>query len=433
MSLKAKYFCFIGIIHLLIAYLFFLLLKEQVVYFLLVEAGILLSLFLSYMLYRSFIQPLDFLYSGTDAIRDKDFNVKFVRTGSREMDKLIEVYNEMIDSIRLERVQAEEQHFFLQKLIQASPAGIILLNYDGQVEEVNPKAQQLLQWEPKKTGGQLSEIEHPLLKQIVKIPVGHSEIIQYKITEQYKCEVSEFIHRGFPKKFILIQELSKEMLAAEKRAYGKVIRMMAHEVNNSIGAVNSILESTLTYTAPASANMDDDLRMALKAAVKRNEGLNQFMKNFAEVIRLPAPQKRRCNLNEIVQHICVLMEPQAHRHHVDIQCEFYLSPLWHPVDQKQIEQVLINILKNAIEALEGESGIVRIKTDKHLAAPRIAISDNGTGIAPEVADQLFTPFFSTKTNGQGVGLTLIRDILIQHQASFSLETQGQWTTFELIF
>jgi two-component system, NtrC family, nitrogen regulation sensor histidine kinase NtrY len=164
MSLKVKYFLFITFIHLLVGYLLYRLLAEKRLYFLLAEVGIILSLLLAYRLYRSFIKPLDFIASGTDAIRDQDFNVKFLKTGANEMDKLISVYNDMIDNIRTERTQTEEQHFFLQKLIHASPSGIILLDYDDRISEVNPKAIELLQWKPEWLNQKIGAIDHPLLQ-----------------------------------------------------------------------------------------------------------------------------------------------------------------------------------------------------------------------------------------------------------------------------
>jgi len=432
MSLKQKYFLFILLIHALIGYLCYLLLQDQKLYFLAVEIAVLFSLFLAYRLYLSFIKPLDFIASGTDAIRDQDFNVKFLETGSKEMDKLIHVYNEMIDHIREERTQVEEQHFFLEKLIQASPAGIVFLNYDDRVAAVNPKAAKLLQWKAEWLNQKISKIDHPLLQQIALLPVGKGNILQYKGVEQYKCEVSGFIHKGFHKKFIIIQELSKEILAAEKRAYGKVIRMMAHEVNNSIGAINSILNSTLDYNEGSSQKLDPDILHALEAAVDRNNSLNQFMKNFAEVVRLPTPVLEACDLNMITQRIITLMSPQARKQNIQVEQQLHPSPIPVSIDAKQIEQALVNIFKNAIEAIEKEEGVIRLETFSHPRA-RIVISDNGSGIDSEVASKLFTPFFSTKMTGQGVGLTLIRDILGQHNAHFSLETKEGWTRFEISF
>ena len=427
MSLRVKYFLFISIIHIVIAWLCFSLLREQKLYFFLSEFAILFSLFLSYLLYRSFIRPLDFMYSGTDAIADKDFNIKFVKTGSKEMDKLIDVYNNMIDNIREERIQVEEQHFFLKKLINASPNGIIILDYDEKITDINPRAMKLLELDENAVHQPISNFQNPILKQITKLKVGKANIISTEGFEKYKCEVSHFIHRGFKRKFILIQELSKEILEAEKRAYGKIIRMMAHEVNNSIGAINSILQTHVEYNTEENS----DERESLEIAMERNNSMSLFMKNFAKVVHLPKPHLEQIELNERLRNIGKLMESQAKAKDVTIELHLEEKDIFASIDAKQIEQVLVNIIKNAIEAIDNQ-GVIQIISK---GFPKtILIRDNGSGISEEVADKLFTPFFSTKMDGQGVGLTLIREVLTNHEAQFSLKTLKEgWTEFRIVF
>lgn len=418
---------FIATIHTVIALLCFYLLRDQKLYFILSEFGILFSLFLSYLMYRSFIRPLDFMYSGTDAITDKDFNIKFVKTGSNEMDRLIDVYNSMIDNIREERIQVEEQHFFLKKLINASPNGIIILNYDDQITDINPKALRVLDLKENVIHQPLTNFSNPLLLQIAQLKVGQPNIISTEGFEKYKCEVSHFIHRGFKRKFILIHELSKEILEAEKRAYEKIIRMMAHEVNNSIGAINSILQTHIDFNTEENS----DERESLEIAIDRNKSMSVFMKNFAKVVRLPKPHLERIEVNELLQNIGKLMESQANSKKIKIDFQLDKNSFFASIDAKQIEQVLVNVIKNAIESIDYQ-GIIQIQS---AAAPRtIVVRDNGKGISSEVADKLFTPFFSTKMDGQGVGLTLIREILLNHDAQFSLKTlEDGWTEFRIIF
>lgn len=427
MSLRVKYFLFIAIIHITIAYLCFLVLREQKLYFLLSEFGILFSLFLSYLMYRSFIRPLEFMYSGTDAITDKDFTIKFVKTGSKEMDKLIDVYNSMIDNIREERIQVEEQHFFLKKLISASPNGIIILDYDEKITDINPRAMNLLELNESAIQQPISNFANPILQQIAQLEVGKANVISTEGFEKYKCEVSHFIHRGFKRKFILIQELSKEILEAEKRAYGKIIRMMAHEVNNSIGAINSILQTHVEYNTEENS----DERESLEIAIERNNSMGSFMKNFAKVVRLPQPHLEKIEVNELLQNIGKLMESQAKTKNISIEFNLTKNNFIASIDSKQIEQVLVNIIKNSIEAIDYQ-GIIQIIS---LESPKtILIRDNGSGISAEHVEKLFTPFFSTKMDGQGVGLTLIREILSNHDAQFNLKTNDNgWTEFRIVF
>lgn len=417
----------------MIGYLSYQLLQEQSAWFLLAEAAIIISLILAWQLYRSFIRPLQFMYSGTDAIVDKDFNIKFVKTGSKEMDRLIEVYNQMIDNIREERIQVEEQHFFLMKLINASPNGIIILDFDDKIADINPRAEQILELDEHYLNEPLTKFDHPVLKQISALKIGDSKVISAEGNDKYKCQVSQFIHRGFKRKFILIQELSKEILEAEKRAYGKIIRMMAHEVNNSIGAINSILQSQIEFTKAE----DPDGAEALQIAYDRNDRMNLFMRNFAKVVRLPKPKFEKTELNIIVANVGKLMYNQAAEKGIKVHSQFSEKSIFVQTDQKQLEQVLVNILKNAVESIESielkkDAGRIEILTTSE--PKTIIIRDNGAGIEPEIADKLFTPFFSTKPEGQGVGLMLIREILTNHEAQFSLKTlEDGWTEFRIVF
>ena len=427
MSLRVKYLLFIVIIHSVIAYLCFQLLRDQKIYFLLAEFAILFSLFLAYLMYRSFIRPLEFMYSGTDAITDKDFTIKFAKTGSKEMDKLIDVYNSMIDNIREERIKIEEQHYFLKKLINASPNGIIILDYDEKITDINPRAMKLLELSEKDFQAPISHFPNPILQQIAQLEVGKANIIATEGFEKYKCEVSHFIHRGFKRKFILIQELSKEILEAEKRAYGKIIRMMAHEVNNSIGAINSILQTHVEFNTEENS----DERESLKIAIERNNSMSTFMKNFAKVVRLPKPHLEKIEINELLQNIGKLMTSQAKTKNISIEFDLTPNNLFAFIDSKQIEQVLVNIIKNSIEAIDYQ-GTIHISSKN--SPKTISIKDNGAGISTENATKLFTPFFSTKMDGQGVGLTLIREILSTHNAQFNLKTnEDGWTEFRIVF
>lgn len=360
------------------------------------------------------------LMQGTEAIKDKDFNVKFVKTGKYEMDELINVYNHMIDELRTERTKQEEQHFFLEKLIQTSPTGIIILDYEDKVQQINPAALELLGVDEKEIKGKyLHEINHVVTQQITQLSSGEAKTITLSGAATYKIQKSHFVDKGFQRHFIMIEELTAEILAAEKKAYGKVIRMMAHEVNNTIGPVNSILESALKSNQFLKENTSNSLQEALQVAVNRNQNLNVFMRNFADVVRLPEPHKKQIDLNNLILTVSKLMEVRASEK--QIQFEFHLSPspFYISADTQQMEQVLINVVKNAIEAI-GEKGTITFKTD--LQKRKLAITDTGKGISPDVAENLFSPFFSTKKDGQGIGLTLVREILINHGFEFSLQT-----------
>lgn len=416
MKISTKFISFIVIIHAVAVGLSLYIFREKPLFFIASEVFVLLSLFLAWRLYQDLIQPLKLLMTGVEAIKDRDFNVKFLKTGKYEMDNLIEIYNQMIDQLRTERIQQQEQHYFLEKLVNTSPTGILMLDFDEKITALNPKAQEMLGIEAKKVLQKpISTIAHPVLQALSQLKTGESRTITFNGVETFKCQKAHFMDRGFPRYFVMLEELTAEILAAEKNAYGKVIRLMAHEVNNSIGAVNSILDSTLSYLEHS-----PDLQSAVQIAVQRNEHLNHFMRNFADIVRLPLPHKEQLELNELVRNIAQLMEFNARQREIRFSFELDSQPVWVWADRQQMEQVLVNVVKNALESI-GKNGQVTFKTTNLPA--QLEIRDNGPGIAPEIADQLFSPFFSTKRNGQGVGLTLVREIMANHDFGVSLQTE----------
>jgi nitrogen fixation/metabolism regulation signal transduction histidine kinase len=367
--------------------------------------------------------------SGLEAIKDKDFNTKFLPTGKQEVDQLIDVYNQMMDQLRNERTLQEQQHFFLEKLIATSPTGIIILNYDEQIQQINPKALEILNLTETDLLGHIHEISNRLLKQISELKSGDSKAIRYNGAGTLKIQKSHFVDRGFPRHFIMMEELTSEILAAEKNVYGKVIRMMAHEVNNTIGPVNSIIQSALK-TEALWMNKNKDLQEALHVAFDRNQNLNFFMRNFADLVKLPAPNRKPLDLERFMVSIFKLMKVQAEERNIKLQLTNEGTILIF-ADEQQLEQALINIVKNAMEAI-GEDGEItfHLNTDES----SLTITDTGSGVSALDGSQLFSPFFSTKKDGQGIGLTLVREILNNHGYRFSLMTKRErQTEFSIYF
>jgi two-component system nitrogen regulation sensor histidine kinase NtrY len=432
MKLRTKYLLFVIILHLIALVLTWIIFEQNHIYFIACEIFILISIGISWNLYKQLIQPLKSLMQGVGAIKDRDFNVKFLPTGKYEVDQLIDVYNQMIDQLRMERTLQEEQHFFLEKLILTSPTGIIILDYNQNIQQINLKALQILSLDEK------SLINHPVtdlpeyfLKHLLNLKAGETKTIKLSGATTYKLQRAHFVDRGFARDFIMMEELTAEILAAEKNVYGKVIRMMAHEVNNTIGPVNSIIDSALKTDQLWNGHHSDPLKDALQVALDRNQNLNIFMRNFADLVKLPQANKKRIDLNELINSIAKLMELRAAERNIKIETELAIEPFYISADELQLEQAFINIVKNAIEAIERD-GTIKFSVD--LTLRRLVISDNGKGISAEQSENLFTPFYSTKKDGQGIGLTLVREILINHGFEFSLKTLGErHTEFTIIF
>lgn len=430
MSLRFKYILFIVIIHFVLILVIYQLLEENKWLFLGSEILVVFSLILSYQLYKGFIKPIQLMQSGVDAIADADFSIKYTKTGSVEINNLIETYNQMIDQLREERTLMTGQSYFLQNLIEVTPLGIIIMDYDGKISNLNPSAAKILGIKDNWTDKSLDQYSSELIPRIQDIPNDTPTLIEVNGIDKYKVQINEVVHQGFKRKFILIDDLSTEMLKTQKEAFGKIIRMMAHEVNNSMGAVNSILDTVVEYGFDE--NDDPVLKESLEIARERNVGLGKFMANYASILRLPEPQMKKMDLASMLKKSGQLFMPKAKE--LDISIEFDIPK--HPVtingDKLLLEQVISNIIKNAIESIH-EDGDIKISCTEYPIT--FTIADNGEGIPDKITHKIFTPFFSTKPNGQGVGLMLIRDILTSHKTDFTLQTdpETKWTEFTVRF
>src|SRR5690606_36146189 len=213
------------IIHVTLLLLAIQLLPDKKLLFVGTEAFILISIGISIHLYRSFLKPLNLIAMGVESIKDKDFSAKFIKTGQHEMDQLINVYSQMIDQLRDDRAKQQEQHFFLSKLIQASPSGIIVLDFEDRIKDINPAALHLFRTQRENILAQsLKGLPGRLSGEMAQLQSGASKIIKINGIKTYKCQKSHFMDKGFRHHFILIEELTQEMLSTEKKAYEKVIR-----------------------------------------------------------------------------------------------------------------------------------------------------------------------------------------------------------------
>lgn len=419
------YFLYLTTLHLIIGALLFVMLRKQPVWFIALEAVLAGSWLIGLGMHARFNRPLRLLLAGVEALRDQDFSITLRPSGHPATDQLVHVYNGMIGQLRRERIQLTEQQFFLEKLLQALPIGVLVLDFEGRVVNANTRALEMLQLQGQSwQKAPLFSLIHPLVPQLSALQGDTTRLVQINGTEKYKLTQAHFMDRGHPRPFLLLEELSAELLAHEKMAYDKVIRLMAHEVNNSIGPVNSILATTQRLLHQQGLA---NFAAALEVAIARNERLNHFMQRFAAVVRVPAPQLEWIPLTQLLTRIEPILAALATTS--DLGWTLRLpeaSPaIW--VDVEQLEQVLVNIVKNAVEACQpGQQIVLEAHPDGLL------VRNNGQPITPELAQQMFTPFFSSKPTGQGIGLALIREILHQHGWRWQLATRADgWTVFQI--
>jgi two-component system nitrogen regulation sensor histidine kinase NtrY len=422
-SLRAKIVAYLILIHLVLAGISWFVVRERPLLLLAVEALFAVSITLGVMLVRSFFVPLELIRTGAELISERDFTSQFREVGQPEMDALIHIYNDMIGRLRDERLKLQEQHYFLDRVLNASPAGILTLDFDGRIELINPSAQGLLGLGAEAEGKRLNGLAHPLGADLSSLPVGESRVLALG-ARRLKVSRAELFDRGFPRSFLIVEELTEELRASEKAAYGKLIRLMSHEVNNSVGPVRSLLDSFRDYSAQLADEDREDFTHALQVAIARLERLGGFVNGFAEVVRLPPPERRPCDVRQLLNEIVLLWRPELERRRIG--CEWEAAEPVPPVelDRNQIEQVLVNVLKNAMEAI-GEDGRITLRLAIEGKRPVLRIADSGPGFPEEVRPLLFTPFFSTKRDGRGLGLTLTREILASHGFDFGLENRPE--------
>jgi len=433
-SLRGKFILYLLFLHSAFAAFAVYFLWAHRVWLLALEAFFLLSFVLSYRLFHSLLKPIELVNSGVETLKHRDYSSKFLPIKQPELDRLIEVYNQMVDGLREERIRLQEQHFFLDKVLTASPSGIITFDFEERVVLINPSAAKMLQREAREViGKRLRDLHFPFAESLQRLQMNEAQVLPLQGSRRVKCQKSLFMDQGFARSFILMEELTEELRRSEKAAYEKLIRMMSHEVNNSVGAVNSLLHSFLHYKEQLRDEDRADFTNALQVAIARSGHLNAFMRGFAEVVRLPRPNLQPCNVQELLEEIVLLFQAESRVKNVVWKWEVQtpLAPI--ALDRSQMEQAFMNICKNAMEAI-AESGTITIRLGKKQERSFAVIEDTGAGISPEVRAQLFTPFFSTKANGQGLGLTLIQEILKQHQFEFSLESlPGGPTQFAIYF
>ena len=395
--------CFI-VLHLVFAGLSVVVLMENQNWLFAVEVSFVISILISYRMVNALFVPMELIRTGAELISERDFTSRFVPVGQPEMDRLIEIYNAMIDRLRDERLAAEEQQHLLLKIVEASPSGIVICDFDGRIQQANPAAQRLLS-------------EPAVAEALPSLSPGESKLVTLAGARKLKIWNAEFRDRGFAKTFYLLEEMTEELRLTEKTAYEKLIRMMSHEVNNSVGAVRSLLESVLRYAEQIGPDDRTDFTNALTIAAARIESLNRFMSGFADVVRLPAPHPRDVELANVIDDIATLLRPELEHRRIALDVDIE-KPAVIRVDQSQFEQVIINVIRNAMESI-GEDGEIAVSWRDGV----LSIADTGHGIDPAARDELFTPFFTTKREGRGLGLTIVSEILTNHHLPFVLQNR----------
>ena len=320
-----------------------------------------------------------------------------------------------------DEVRAQEQNHFLELLIAASPMGVLIMDIDGKLSSANPAMCRFLGLTGIGTykGLSLDESGLPLLRLMASVePDSQTDPLHI-----YRCTQSSFMDRGFPHTFYMVEPLTEELYEAEKRGYRKVIRIISHEVNNTMAGLTSALGAMQQSSADSG---DEDTASMLSILLSRIDRMSRFITDYASMARIPDPVCRPVDANSFLRRTAPFLESLKGRRQIAVVLDLDDNAGEVSIDPVLMEQVLTNIVKNAVEAFPPDSSDCRITIT---SKPGYwCIADNGAPIPEEVARNLFTPFFSTKP------LTVIHEILTRSGIRFSLATGPDGLTrFELFF
>lgn len=374
------------------------------------------------MLLRSVLLPGRVVVRGLELVKAQDFNNRLMRVNEREADRIVDMFNSMIDRLRSERLLNIERESFLQLLVDASPMGVLMLDYDGRVTMANGAFFRITSagTESEAIGKRVDELSGDFAPRLARLRRGETEVVRRGDSRLFRCSHLSFVQNGFPRSFYLLENLTEEVMKAERKAYEKVIRTMSHEVNNTMGGVRSVLETL------QSINDDDELGEVLESCVRRCGELCGFIGSYAEVVKLPEADLRMADIRGELAGLIPFLRRLV-REEVELRFDAPSRPVMVDIDKVLMQQAIVNIVKNADESIDGE-GWIEISLKPLRGGCCLIVSNNGEVISEDVSEQLFSPFFTTKRSGRGIGLTLTSEILSRHNARYSLRSGSDGIT-----
>lgn len=369
------------------------------------------------------------LDTGKELLHGRDFASRLARTGIGEIDDIAEVFNTMMESLKDERLKVEERHKLLDLIVKATQSGIVILDFDGKIATMNPSAESMIGvTEAEAKGRRPEDLPSDLAKAMVADDGNTEQTFRRGGTDVIHIERRQFFDRGFRRQFFTLERITDEVVKAEKAAYERVIRMMAHEVNNSVTGMVSAIELVKEATE------DESLAEICRSSSERAMALADFITSIARVARIPQPEMRPVDLRQLIERIMPFIESMTAGKVIRITMTADDKDYMVKADPVLMEQSIVNIVKNSVESIESEGEItIALGFANHRVT--LNITDNGHGLSDEAAADAFTPFFTTKSSGQGIGLMMVSEILRAHSCQFSLSTSTstRLTTFAISF
>lgn len=384
-----------------------------------------------------------------NSIKNEDFTLRFPEKGdSKSLNELNHSLNTLNDVIQKVHLKNQAQERYYQEILKQAEIGILTFNPKGHILFANPKVEKLLNHTPLNHIKQLAQVDKKLYELFNTLKPFERKLFQFtneRETIQLAIKSTEILLDGSTLRLISIQDIHNELDKKETDSWIKLIRVLTHEIMNSVTPITSISESILRYYKNGNeiisieqVDQDKIHNTAKGLEVIKNQGkdLMSFVQSYRSFLNVPIPDKKIIIVDDLLEKVKVLMSQEIDFNIISFNIIKNNKNLEIYADEKQITQILINLCKNAIQALKETQNatltiIVGLTTEgkKH-----ITIKDNGPGIDPEIMDQIFVPFYTTKKDGTGIGLSLSKQIMHLHSGSLTAHSiPNKETTFSLFF
>ncbi|MFA0961332.1 PAS domain-containing sensor histidine kinase [Roseivirga sp. BDSF3-8] len=357
------------------------------------------------------------------------------------LDILNREFNKVLENFQKIRQEKEAEYQYMKTIVQHVGIGLVTFNRAGEVQIINAAAKKLLNVTYLANIESLRTQSAPLVEMFTELKTGGRALVKLERGGemiQLSIYAIELWLKGEPFKLISLQNIQSELEEKEMEAWQNLVRVLTHEIMNSVTPISSLAATVDDELMQYIRDCDDvtcsipvgdmeDVHMAIQTIQRRSEGLIRFVSDFRNLTRIPVPKVEKVPVREMFDHLLMLLRQDITNSHTHIEVDITPADMVVMVDRELIQQVLINLVKNALEALsESEQEEPRINLLAYYDEKGTAIlkvRDNGPGIDEEALNKIFIPFFTTKKSGSGIGLSLSRQIMRQHKASISARSR----------
>jgi len=385
-----------------------------------------------------------------ESIRYSEFTRTFqISDRGSSFDELNAAFNDVMRDFQQVRSEREEHFHYLQSIVQSIDVSILAYQRDGTVEMINPAAKKLFQVNNLRNINMLRSLSEKLADTLLKINPGENKLVKVQDEEdilQLAIFATEFKVKDKVILLSTIKNIQNVLEEQETAAWQKLIRVLTHEIMNSIAPISSLSSTVESMVRPYTSGEKDmpevdlgtiqEIQGALQTINKRSTGLMNFVETYRSLTKIPEPNFAVVNMKELIQHVHTLMKKEVQKKSISLAITIEPDTIEVQIDEQMIEQVLINLIKNSVHALGGaEDGRILIRGFYNKRGrPTIQVTDNGPGILDDVIDKIFIPFFTTKRSGSGIGLSLSRQILRLHGGTITAKSiPNKETIFTMTF